>query len=127
LKRANRDLAREKFWRNAIKRQIESGLSQNKFCEREKLSANTFSFWKRLIRKRDSEKETSGKGIFATGQPGVQPFIPVVVSETSQRIDTNQHQVVAQVRFACNLVSVFAGADIETLRALFSAYKEFLE
>jgi hypothetical protein len=80
-----------------------------------------------LIRKRDSEKETSGKGISAAGQPCVQPFIPVVVAETNQQIDANQHQVVAQVRFACNLVSVFAGADIETLRALFSACKEFLE
>ena len=129
MPKLNLNEAREKFWRSAIARQIESGLSQKRFCEREKISANSFSAWKISIRQQDEGKKPSPKqpAVSDARQPEVPPFIPVVVSETGHQFDLSRQSAVAEVRFAHIQVSIFAGADTETLCALFSACRECLE
>jgi hypothetical protein len=77
LPRKKNDGAREKFWRHAIARQIQSGLTQAKFCEQEHLSLNSLSFWKSVLRKKDREQQSV---TFEKEQPADLPaFIPVVV------------------------------------------------
>ena len=129
MPKLNREAAKEKFWRNAIARQIESGLSQSQFCDREKLRPTTFSSWKMAIQQRDANRKQppNQAPAFALKQTEVSSFIPVVVSGTNHSLGSSERQAVAELRFGHNLVSIFTGADIETLRALFSACKECFE
>src|SRR5271168_5528001 len=52
-KTSKRDKTKELFWRKAIARQSESGLSQQAFCQKEGLNPNNFSWWKRKISRRE--------------------------------------------------------------------------
>lgn len=53
--------SKEMFWRKALRRCAESGLSQADFCKREKLNPNNLSHWKREIALRDATRPTSEK------------------------------------------------------------------
>ena len=70
---SQRDPQREQFWRETIERQSASGLSVREFCRREQLAETSFFAWRRTIRQRDGEVESSG-------QPA---FVPAVVTSTS--------------------------------------------
>ena len=50
------DLEKEKYWRALLHRFQKSGLSFRKFCEEEKLSTNTFQYWRKRIRERDEAR-----------------------------------------------------------------------
>jgi hypothetical protein len=53
--RRKRDLAKERFWRDTIRRQRASGRSVREFCLREGLSRASFHNWRREIARRDAE------------------------------------------------------------------------
>ena len=44
------DLSRHEFWRQAVVRQLSSGLSIHRFCVKEGLATATFFTWKRRLR-----------------------------------------------------------------------------
>jgi len=72
----------------AIELWQESGLSQVKFCSREKLSVKTFSYWLRKYRKE--------KGFLAEGSKKVSDtFIPLEISRggTSTQANTNSGRI----------------------------------
>ena len=48
-----RDLAKERHWRDVLKRQAASGLNVRAFCKREQIAETAFHFWRRTIRQRD--------------------------------------------------------------------------
>jgi hypothetical protein len=50
-----RDLAKERWWRDTLKRQAASGLSVRAFCRREKLGESAFYAWRRVVAERDDE------------------------------------------------------------------------
>ena len=62
-----RDLTKDRAWRELLARQGSSGLSVREFCKRERLTESLFYAWRRTIAERDG----------ATGPS----FVPVVVSE----------------------------------------------
>lgn len=76
-RKPKKEKAKEFFWRRAVARQIESGLSQSAFCAREGIAASSFSSWKNEFARRDSECQT--KEATATSLP---VFVPLSHSVT---------------------------------------------
>lgn len=54
-----RNEAKELYWRKALSRFFDSGLTQTAFCEREGINANNFCWWKRELAVRDADKTSS--------------------------------------------------------------------
>ncbi len=111
----SQEYVKELFWRRALLRQVESGLTQTAFCKQEGLNANIFSWWKREISRRDklvSEIETN-QAI----------FVPV----TQQRADTKETasmKPIAEIDIASGLVRIFAGIDRHALHEIMTVLKE---
>ncbi len=78
-KKGRRDLAKERFWRQTIRRQRKSGMTIRAFCEAESLEAWSFSWWRRELVKRDREKQPSRRDSVkpAPKQKEPSPFLPV--------------------------------------------------
>lgn len=51
----DRDVAKERQWREVLNRQQSSGLSARAFCKQEAIAETAFHFWRRTIRERDGE------------------------------------------------------------------------
>jgi hypothetical protein len=54
-RKGERDPKREQFWRAALRRRQQSGLTVREFCRREQLSETAYHFWRREIARRDRE------------------------------------------------------------------------
>lgn len=54
-----RDPKKEAYWRQIIRRQQKSGLNVRQFCQKEKISENSFYSWRREIKKRDAQQSTA--------------------------------------------------------------------
>jgi transposase-like protein len=50
-----RDTAKERRWRETVRRFARSGLSVRAFCRRERLAESAFYFWRRELARRDGE------------------------------------------------------------------------
>lgn len=50
------DVEKEKFWRKLFLRFVNSKLPFKQFCEMEKISPNTFQYWRKELRKRDEQR-----------------------------------------------------------------------
>ncbi len=50
-----RDVAKERLWREVLRRQAQSGLSVAEFCRREGMSQPSFYAWRRTISRRDRQ------------------------------------------------------------------------
>ena len=73
-----RDVAKERFWREAARRQWASGLSVRAFCRREKQSEAALYSWRRTMQERD---------VAAPGRPIRGPVAPARRSApASQRL-----------------------------------------
>lgn len=82
-----RDAQRETFWRGALARQRESGLTVRAFCRREGVSEPSFYAWRRVVRERDAERRESPAQRRPTAKhQGARPgFLPVVLREAPTR------------------------------------------
>ena len=71
---------RQTFWRSAIRRQEQSGLSVARFCRREGLHPVTFYGWRRKLQQ---ERAAARSGAGAGGKPGQESpsLIPVRLLE----------------------------------------------
>lgn len=118
MKRPSRDKVKELFWRKALVRWTESGVSQAEFCEREKLNANTFSSWKKILRERDDAK-------LGSASQSASAFVPVSVAvEESTRCEQSEPVPIAEINLDSRVVRIFNGASIDTLRFLLKALRE---
>ena len=73
MAKTQRDPGKEEFWRDAVRRQADSGLPVREFCRRHRLNEPSFYGWRRTLRERDAR------------QPATPPaFIPVVVRDEPQ-------------------------------------------
>ena len=52
---AKRERHREQTWREIMARWEETGLSQQEFCEQEQIKLTTFGYWRRELKRRDSQ------------------------------------------------------------------------
>ncbi len=50
-----RDPKRERFWRRALARRTQSGLTIPEFCAKEGLVATTYQHWRRELARRDAQ------------------------------------------------------------------------
>jgi transposase len=50
-----RDAAKERFWRDVLRRHAASGLSVRAFCRRKKLTESAFYAWRRTVDERNGE------------------------------------------------------------------------
>jgi hypothetical protein len=71
-----RDVAKERWWRDTLKRQAASGLSVSGFCRREKLGESAFYAWRRVVAERDAEPKARGQ---------TSAFVPLTVIEPASR------------------------------------------
>jgi hypothetical protein len=71
-----RDLAKERRWRDRLKRHAASGLSVREFCGREELAESAFYAWRRIVAERDGE---------AMSRQRASAFVPLSVIEQASR------------------------------------------
>lgn len=85
-----RDGAKERFWREAVRRQRKSGLTIRAFCRREGFSEHGFHWWRRELERRRTQRaapaaaQRSGRRVDARGEPSSTAcFVPVMVTSAS--------------------------------------------
>ena len=69
-----RDVAKERSWRDVVRRYAGSGLSVREFCRRESLAEASFYAWRRTLAERDAAATTPMRG---GGRPKQLAFLPV--------------------------------------------------
>ena len=78
-----RDPAKERFWRQMVRRCARSGLSIREFCDRETISEGSFYAWRRELAKRDRQASAArgaeGGAMGPATPPGGPRFVPVRV------------------------------------------------
>jgi hypothetical protein len=110
-----RDKAKEFFWRKAVQRQQDSGLSQAAFCEKEGLSQNNFCWWKRELARRDIEQ--------ASELPVLTPDLFVPLNGLAPAI-VETDRPIAEIDLASGVVRIFAGIDRHALHEIIAVLKE---
>lgn len=75
-----RDGAKERAWRERLRRYVESGLSVRAFCRRESLTEASFYAWRRTLAERDAAATAAGS---RTKQPA---FLPILVQGGERRM-----------------------------------------
>src|SRR3972149_5714480 len=70
-----RDAAKERFWRDVLKRQAKSGLSVRALCQREQLTESAFYAWRRTVAERNGEVKSQR----------APAFLPMMVTDRSAR------------------------------------------
>jgi hypothetical protein len=68
-----RDAAKERRWRDVLRRHAASGLSVRAFCLREKLTESGFYAWRRTVAERNGEVKS----------PRAPAFLPLMVTDRS--------------------------------------------
>ncbi len=79
MARGQRDPARERFWRDALRRRKASGLTVRAFCAKERLAETAYHAWRRTLREWDAERRQAR--VPAAPAPA---FVPVVVREADR-------------------------------------------
>ena len=119
--RWQRDLGKERLWRQRLRRWLRSGLTGRDFCRREHLPEGSFYAWKREIAKRDREAARlqqppaaclSAAATGSSARPEPTDFVPVRVVTSS---------VLEVVVRSGQIVRVAAGFDAAHLRAVVAA------
>jgi hypothetical protein len=109
------DLKRHALWRECIRRQLDSGLTIARFCDREGLSVATFQSWKHRLRLIDLADRHPGVAAPPAFLP-VTVHVPEYVSNEPLTIEADFPNGVrlriptADARLACRLVRAVAGA-----------------
>jgi hypothetical protein len=76
-----RDPVKERFWRDALRRQEASGLSVHEFCSRHKLAEATFYSWRAEIQRRD--RALKAASVAAAPPADRTKFLPVAVTNVA--------------------------------------------
>jgi transposase-like protein len=91
MARGQRDPARERFWREALRRRKASGLTVRAFCARQQLAETAYHAWRRILRERDAEPRQAS--VPTAPAPA---FVPVVVRD--DRREPAGGQIVVELR-----------------------------
>ena len=107
--------AREEFWREQVRRQRSSGLSQAAFCRRNRLVPGTFAWWTRELRCRDQKRNTRA----------APRFVPVRVLPGAPSTSKLSLDGALQVELANGRrIRVDPGFDPDALRQLLAVLEE---
>lgn len=125
--RNKRDPAKEQFWREMISKQKRSGVSQKEFCRNNGLKPNTFYSWKKIIHRRNRERANENRRLNREERQNQEyqsrSFVPIVLP-ASEVEGQKKKRPIAEIRIGRAEVSVFPGADLESLQALMIVLKE---
>jgi len=117
MARRVRDGAKERFWREAVRRQRKSGLTIRAFCRGEGVSENGFHWWRRELERRRTQRTApaAARRVDALREPSsMARFVPVTVTTSSS--------AAYEVHLPCGVrVLVHATADeklVDVLSAL---------
>jgi transposase len=108
-----RDATKEAFWRDAIGRQAQSGLSVREFCRRHGLSESSFHERRRTYQQRDAQRSAAPPA-----------FVPVIVRDEQPTESTTDAGLVIELRGGRRLRlpgSMPASRVAELVRALEAA------
>ncbi len=86
-----RDVTKERFWRDALQRFAGGGLSVRAFCRRERFSEASFYAWRRTIAERDLQASRSGRvnrpASAKSHRTGKRPaFLPLLVNDSTRAV-----------------------------------------
>ena len=119
-----RDVVKERFWRDAIRRWGRSGQSIRGFCDGQGLSEVSFHAWRRTIAQRDQQVSRSSPTSEAADR--LPAFVPVRV--TSARVmpavTTPSAASLELVVDRGRVIRVPPGFDVVTLRSLLAVLGE---
>jgi hypothetical protein len=119
-----------------IEKWRQSGLSQTEFCRQEGMKDAKFSLWKHQVAKLSMKRLKFSNGPLSTDESARVDFVALQVREDlkpEMGINTDCSSVtpvakphpIAELYLGEIQINVLSGADVETLRALFLALKEF--
>ena len=101
MAKVQRDLQRERRWRELVARHASSGLSVRAFCRQEQLNESSFYAWRRTLTERDRETSTVENANLAETTP---VFVPAVVSnEPSPQQPTGEAAIAIELPGGCTL------------------------
>ena len=84
LKGPTRSRELEATWRDHLRRQQQSGLTARDFCRAESLKESAFYYWKRELKRRDGQRQSSAptrkRRNQKRGRQSAPPFLPISVA-----------------------------------------------
>ena len=107
----SRDLRKEKYWREIIDRQRQSGKNQSQFCRDEGLADDKFSYWKKVLNKRYKDNKP-------TPAPENKIAIPFVPLNISDNLDFTNQQNAEQIEISKIVLRISANADKTTIACI---------
>lgn len=121
-RRGERDLGKERFWREMVRRWRQSGVTIRDFCEAHGLSEPSFYGWRRELAKRDEDarerRAQTNAGSQRRPANDLPAFVPLRVTPS---VPASTLEVVVG---AGNVVRVAPGFDAATLRSLLAVLAE---
>ncbi|MGO8903784.1 MAG: IS66 family insertion sequence element accessory protein TnpA [Isosphaeraceae bacterium] len=82
----SRDAAKERYWREVIRRQVASGLGTKRFCAQEGIPEGRFYWWRRTLHQRGRQRARAARdgGAVDSGRDRSSPgdtsaFVPVAL------------------------------------------------
>jgi transposase-like protein len=111
-----RDIGKERFWRDVIRRHKRSGQTISEFCLQHDLSESSFHAWRRTIAARDQQTRQTQMSV------GELPaFVPLRVAPSPHTPTTSPLEVVVGPN---RIIRVSPGFDAVTLRRLLATLEE---
>lgn len=77
-----KNVERESYWRDVVRRQAASGMSIRQFCAKEGVSQPSFYAWRRRLRDRVGAGKKPRRRRTESGSNSDRPFIPVTLLES---------------------------------------------
>jgi hypothetical protein len=107
----SRDFNKENYWREIIDRQRQSGKNQSQFCKDEGVADDKFSYWKKVLAKRQKEKKP-------TQIPDNKINIPFVPLTLQDNFDFTSNQNAEQIEICKIVLRISAHTDKSTLTCI---------
>jgi hypothetical protein len=125
LKNSTDKQVTEGYWRKIIAKFNRSGLSKDDFCSKEGIKPAAFVWWRGELGRRDVAKITAVAKPVLT-EPSM--FVPVEMPKHPAFGAAHEElRVVAEVDLQSGTVRVFENVTTNSLTALFTALKEYLD
>ena len=103
-------------WREKVMECRSSGMSVKKWCEERRIDRKTYYRWEKEILAKASQQ------LAVREQTDIPAFIEVQEEPRSER--ARESAVAARLYTALGKLDIYAGADLETLRAVLEALKD---
>jgi hypothetical protein len=113
-----RDVGKERFWRETFRRWQRGGQTIRGFCRVHGLSEASFHAWRRTIAQRDEQ-------VFSATPPEREPvFVPLRLTPTANAVATANTVPLELVLGSGRIVRVSPGFDVATLQTLLVVLEE---